>query len=231
LKGQLLARNIGLSRHDLSLALRDIGLFIIDDQLRDHQRDDSDGENNIRQVRCFEISKSLTAIAWVLFGCFLGFWLAKVGHDRRLPFFIASALFAFLAAFIGVPITRSAPAHYLCHRVRAGLQDPAFKKLMGIVEVDETYIGGSDYNRHADKKSGARGLGDPTKTAVIGAVCRKGNVVTPRLISDGLVDEGGAARQAERCRCGSVAPSFSRSRPRGVSAEGRCSGHSQTPVG
>jgi transposase-like protein len=29
-------------------------------------------------------------------------------------------------------------AHYMCHRVRAGLADPEFRKLMGIVEVDET---------------------------------------------------------------------------------------------
>jgi len=43
-------------------------------------------------------------------------------------------------------------ALYVCHRVRAGLVDPDFRKLMGIVEVDETYVGGSDYNRHADKK-------------------------------------------------------------------------------
>jgi len=68
-------------------------------------------------------------------------------------------------------------ALYLCHRVRGGLVDPNFRKLMGIVEVDETYVGGSDYNRHADKKSGKPGLGDPSKTIVMGAVRRKGKVV------------------------------------------------------
>ena len=35
-------------------------------------------------------------------------------------------------------------AWYMCHRVRVGLQDQEFRKLMGIVEVDETYIGGKD---------------------------------------------------------------------------------------
>ena len=46
------------------------------------------------------------------------------------------------------------------------------EKLGGIVDVDETYVGGDDKNRHWDKKK-ARGA----KMPVIGAVQRKGNVV------------------------------------------------------
>ncbi|HTW35212.1 MAG TPA: IS1595 family transposase [Rhizomicrobium sp.] len=69
-------------------------------------------------------------------------------------------------------------AWYMCHRVRAGLANEEFRKLIGYVEVDETYIGGNDKNRHADKKSHKPGgQGDPLKFAVIGAVERKGNVV------------------------------------------------------
>jgi len=74
-------------------------------------------------------------------------------------------------------------AHYMTHRVRAGLQDPDFRKLIGIVEIDETFVGGKDSNRHADKKSGKRGMGDPSKTAVAGAVTRKGSVVA-RVIAN-----------------------------------------------
>jgi hypothetical protein len=66
-------------------------------------------------------------------------------------------------------------AHYMCHRVRAGLADKNFRKLMGIVEVDETFIGGNDRNRHADKKLG--GKWREGTTAVIGAVERKGKIV------------------------------------------------------
>ncbi len=66
-------------------------------------------------------------------------------------------------------------AHYMCHRIRAGLADPKFRKLMGIVEVDETYIGGKNRNRHWDKRT--EGTGGEGKETVIGAVERKGNVV------------------------------------------------------
>ena len=48
-------------------------------------------------------------------------------------------------------------AHYLCMRARAGLIDPDFRKLMGIVEVDETFVGGKAKNLHAeDRNKGTR---------------------------------------------------------------------------
>ncbi|WP_424663471.1 IS1595 family transposase [Candidatus Binatus sp.] len=72
-------------------------------------------------------------------------------------------------------------AWYMCHRLRAGLRDPEFRQLMGIVEVDETYIGGKNRNRHWDKKQ--PGSGTAGKTPVIGAIARKGNVVCKMIES------------------------------------------------
>ena len=46
----------------------------------------------------------------------------------------------------------------MCHKIRAALMENV-EKLGGIVEVDETYIGGKDKNRHWDKKSHTSGRG------------------------------------------------------------------------
>ncbi len=69
-------------------------------------------------------------------------------------------------------------AHYMCMRIRTGFVDPEFRKLMGIVEVDETYIGGKNKNRHWDKRT--PGTGGVGKEIVIGAVERQGPVRCPR---------------------------------------------------
>ena len=60
-------------------------------------------------------------------------------------------------------------AWLMCHKIRTALIED-IEKLGGIVEVDETFIGGKDKNRHWDKRA-ARGASMPsTKTPIIGAV-------------------------------------------------------------
>ena len=76
-------------------------------------------------------------------------------------------------------------AHGMCHKIRSALMQP-LEKLVGIVELDETYIGGKNTNRHWDKKKGW-----DDKTPIIGAVQRKGNVVArvlDRVTSQNVLD-------------------------------------------
>jgi transposase-like protein len=70
-------------------------------------------------------------------------------------------------------------AHSMCHKIRAALVEPE-TQLGGIVEVDETFIGGKSHNKHGGRtgiKGGVRG-----KIPVMGAVSRKGNVIA-RVLS------------------------------------------------
>jgi len=72
-------------------------------------------------------------------------------------------------------------AFFICHRLRASLKDPEFRQLMGIVEVDETGIGGKAIWRHKSAPKQRRGGWD--KPTVIGAIARKGNVVCQMIES------------------------------------------------
>jgi hypothetical protein len=81
-------------------------------------------------------------------------------------------------------------AWYICHRWRAAMHGDMFP-MSGVVEIDETYVGGKDRNRHWGKKSaqrrkaagsrsGLEQVGESIgygKVGVIGAIERKGSVV------------------------------------------------------
>ena len=66
-------------------------------------------------------------------------------------------------------------AWYMCHRIRAAMSNDRIELLAGEVEVDETFVGGKNKNRHADKK--IKGRGTVGKTPVIGAIARKGKIL------------------------------------------------------
>ncbi len=68
-------------------------------------------------------------------------------------------------------------AWFLCHRIRESLRESNPPQLGGqnlVVEVDETYVGGKDKNRHANKRVGIRG--GSAKEAVVSLVQRDGKV-------------------------------------------------------
>lgn len=64
-------------------------------------------------------------------------------------------------------------AWFMLHRIRAAMEDGTFNKMNGIVEADETYIGGKARNMHKDKKpAGMNGM--VGKSAVMGLLQRHG---------------------------------------------------------
>lgn len=65
-------------------------------------------------------------------------------------------------------------AWFMLHRIRETMDVP-LPELSGIVEVDETYVGGLDANRHESKKKGSRGKKD--KQPVLGIAQREGELI------------------------------------------------------
>ena len=72
-------------------------------------------------------------------------------------------------------------AWYMMMRIRKAIPTSG-DLLEGIIEADETYVGGKNKNRHNDKKTkGGQGRGGEDKTAVAGLLQRNGNVIAKKV--------------------------------------------------
>lgn len=73
-------------------------------------------------------------------------------------------------------------AWFINHRIREMLKEKAPELLGNIVEIDETYVGGKEKNKHKSKRlDNSYGRSIETKTVMFGILERKGNVIARKV--------------------------------------------------
>ncbi len=81
-------------------------------------------------------------------------------------------------------------AWFLGHRIREAFNDQSDAKMLEPIEMDETYVGGLERNKHASKKvEGTQGRSTKTKSAVVGIKSRVDKKVKAKVTETVKSDE------------------------------------------
>ena len=110
---------------------------------------------------------------------------SPIGFDKWLPaiWLICNAKNGISSHELGraLGVTQKT-AWFMNHRIRLAMASGTFKKLLGTVETDETYVGGLARNMHVvDRNRKVHGTGGTDKVAIHGSLERGGQIVATVL--------------------------------------------------
>lgn len=110
---------------------------------------------------------------------------------------------------------------FMLHRIRLAMQTKTFRKIGGVIEVDETYMGGKAANMHPRRKKIVQAHPLKSKTAVVGVLKRgaKGTSVVRAVVRQNVKRATLQTIVSENVRKGSLVCTDSHPSYRGMSAD------------